>query len=543
MISTFVPSVPLSGGSRRFSETAESSANSFAEYENLGMDAFGLGTGAQNPLGGSGFGLLSTTAVNIATHQAAAAMPLPVDMLEDLSSSSSSSWSSSSSSCDDGFAAFEGFELCMQMYAALLEKKTRKRRRFLHELRALYPKQSVWWLLYVHPRIGVLYNPDGPKAKDFKSAFIVTRTMFLAIVAEFRAQNYIPRGDFDALGRESSPLELLILGSLGILGGSLQHSRLFDSTLISRHVHYVFFKDFVQVMKNVWYPRHVRLPTSVELQLWSKTYARAGLPGVIASVDGVHVPLSQCPENMKLLCSSRYGYHTLAYLVVGDTMGRIWHVSGGYPGSYNDPAMLQEDPVLQAILNGLLVSDHVWELLDEDGNSRWMKGALILSDNGFSNFARVLKPIKITPSRKATAWSEWIESMRKDIERIFGQLKRHCDMLKDGYRFKSFTTNDNIFYTICALHNLVRDTEASENGYWSHLATNEGGGGNAPPPAAVDAYPTQVYSDVAYNAHRNLWIEHFHAAVSDGRVFWPQRKGEVGYNKYNREKNQGRNFG
>ena len=50
-------------------------------------------------------------------------------------------------------------------------------------------------------------------------------------------------------------------------------------------------------------------------------------------------------------------------------------------------------------------------------------------------------------------WSEMLESLRKDIECLFGMMKQEFAILKYGSRFNSLELMDEIFLICCAIHN------------------------------------------------------------------------------------------
>ena len=50
-------------------------------------------------------------------------------------------------------------------------------------------------------------------------------------------------------------------------------------------------------------------------------------------------------------------------------------------------------------------------------------------------------------------WTEMLESLRKDVECLFGELKQEFAILKYGSRFNDLTLMDSIFLTCCAIHN------------------------------------------------------------------------------------------
>ena len=52
-------------------------------------------------------------------------------------------------------------------------------------------------------------------------------------------------------------------------------------------------------------------------------------------------------------------------------------------------------------------------------------------------------------------WSEWLESVRKDVECTFGVLKQRFRFLRNACRYHLADTIENAMKTACMLHNLL----------------------------------------------------------------------------------------
>ena len=83
------------------------------------------------------------------------------------------------------------------------------------------------------------------------------------------------------------------------------------------------------------------------------------------------------------------------------------------------------------------------------------RGAWLLVDNGYLNWSTTIPPMKQTMLYKETRWSEWLESMQKDVECTFGILKGRWRILKSGIRLHGVDVADNIWKTYYALHNMM----------------------------------------------------------------------------------------
>ena len=75
-------------------------------------------------------------------------------------------------------------------------------------------------------------------------------------------------------------------------------------------------------------------------------------------------------------------------------------------------------------------------------------------DNGYLNWEVAIPPMKRTMYITETR-SEWLESMRKDVECTFRILKGRFRILKAGVRLHGITMADDIWMTCSALHNML----------------------------------------------------------------------------------------
>jgi hypothetical protein len=90
-------------------------------------------------------------------------------------------------------------------------------------------------------------------------------------------------------------------------------------------------------------------------------------------------------------------------------------------------------------------------------------GCWVLCDNGYLAWSTTIPPYKCSKDRRAKCWSEWIESMRKDVECTFGILKGRWRILKTGIRLHGTKPANHIFKTCCALHNWLLEIDGLDN--------------------------------------------------------------------------------
>ena len=80
--------------------------------------------------------------------------------------------------------------------------------------------------------------------------------------------------------------------------------------------------------------------------------------------------------------------------------------------------------------------------------------------------------MKSTTYRSEIRFSEWIESMRKDVECTFGILKGRWRILKYGIRLWGMKKCDSVWLTCCALHNWLLEVDGLAFGWEIGVRSN-----------------------------------------------------------------------
>jgi hypothetical protein len=103
---------------------------------------------------------------------------------------------------------------------------------------------------------------------------------------------------------------------------------------------------FLKEHYDVW----VRPPqTLMELNTMETIFSRCGLPGCVASMDGVHVELGCAPARDRHLYVGKEGYPTVAFNVcVGHNL-HIYSCSQAHYGARNDKTMATLDGYLKMV--------------------------------------------------------------------------------------------------------------------------------------------------------------------------------------------------
>ena len=125
----------------------------------------------------------------------------------------------------------------------------------------------------------------------FRRRFRLPYNQFIELVKEAKLRNWFPRwSSQDATGKHSSPLPLMILGSLHYLGRGWTFDDIEENTAIDEETHRQFLHCFLQVGSTKLYNQHVCEPTTpAEAEHHMHEMATAGFPGCLGSTDATHI--------------------------------------------------------------------------------------------------------------------------------------------------------------------------------------------------------------------------------------------------------------
>ena len=239
-----------------------------------------------------------------------------------------------------------------------------------------------------------------------------------------------------------------------------------ECTGISEEVHRCFFHVFIKFGSTKLYKEYVIAPNESNQEYLSHQheYNLVGCHGAIGSTDAVHV-LSERIRYKRRNAHIAFKMSNTArtYNVTVNHRRRILSATGGHPATWNDKTLVLFDDFARGIHDGKILNDLDFELfeLNEEGEvvAAKYQGCWLLVDNGYLNWSTTVPPMKISFDRRECRWSEWIESMRKDVECTFGILKGRWRILKSGIRLHGAPAADAVFKTCCALHNWLLEVD------------------------------------------------------------------------------------
>lgn len=130
------------------------------------------------------------------------------------------------------------------------------------------------------------------------------------------------------------------------------------------------------------------------------------------------------------------------------------HCTSGYPGTQNDKTISRTDELIQALRKLAVFRNYRFHVFSLKGDKIPLVGAYAIVDGGYHRWRELQCAFKHAVFKSlAWAWSRWFGSTRKDVECLFGSMKKRFRILRDAMPFQYAKDIDNIMFTCCVLHN------------------------------------------------------------------------------------------
>jgi hypothetical protein len=248
------------------------------------------------------------------------------------------------------------------------------------------------------------------------------------------------------------------------LGRGWTFDDLEEQTAISEETHRQFLHIFIEWGSTTLYDTCVKTPTNAEeVATHMHEFGIAGLHGAVGSTDATHVGMERCTCRLiNAHSGAKLSMPSRTYNLTVNHRKQILSSTRGHPARWNDKTLVLFDDFVMALNDGEL-DDVEFTLLqlDTEGNVMRVrhKGAWLLVDNGHLRWAVTVPPCKSSVHCPEIRFSEWLESMRKDVECTFGIMKGRFRILKTGIRLHGIEATDKVWLTCCALHNFLLEAD------------------------------------------------------------------------------------
>ena len=151
----------------------------------------------------------------------------------------------------------------------------------------------------------------------------------------------------------------------------------------------------------------------------------------------MHIKWSNCPAGDYNCCKGKEGYPTLAFEAITDHNRRIMGILSVQFGTRNDKHIVKLDAAVAKIRDGWYKTV-TWNFYDSDGQLKTALGVYLICDGGYLRW-----PILVCPYQSAHLatlegyFLSNLKSIRKDVECVFGILKKRRKMVEWGIRFRN----------------------------------------------------------------------------------------------------------
>lgn len=337
------------------------------------------------------------------------------------------------------------------------EKEEDGKKRLAFKTRRVYDRESYkesFWFKFMQRDLTDLNGRDG---KLFRNRFTVPYQVFTQLLTF--AEKWFPQRDFDICGRELTPIFLKLLGTLRMLGKGCSWDLLYELSGVSAEVHRKWTLAFIDKFSKELYSVYVHGPrNSEELNSVTSLYAACGFPGCIGSTDCVHIRWDLCPALwFSSFKNGKNSYASIAYEMTVDHSKRFQSTTIGHYGTTSDKTIVKFDGFVNEVRFGELYTEAEFKLQVDE--KRWVieKGLYLLVDGGYHKWRIMQCPLKHTNEEDESRWSEFAESVRKDVECSFGILKKRFQILKNAISWHRKSDIDNAVFSCVILHNMLHE--------------------------------------------------------------------------------------
>jgi len=261
------------------------------------------------------------------------------------------------------------------------------------------------------------------------------------------------------------PIEIKIMIALRILGRANCADDIQEMSEVPSSSIHVIFKMFVRNFSRHAYELFVKIPQGERLKQTLQCYSLLGFPGCVGCIDGTQVVWFRSPKKHSIINTGKEDEPTLGFLIVVDHSKYIMYVSQWFHGSANDISKIKNDPHMRRCMSGQL-ADIKFNMFTRQGTLQQCKGAYFITDGGMPKCSIFIDPIKNPCSKKETYWSEWLESVRKDVECAIGAIKTRFRFLWFMIFYHDYETIEHAFKTSCIIHNMLLIHDGNDLSQW-----------------------------------------------------------------------------
>ena len=216
-------------------------------------------------------------------------------------------------------------------------------------------------------------------------------------------------------------------------------------------------EEFDNVLIKIFSTEFLRSPTADDLKSIVAFHKEIyGVPGMLGSLDCTHTDWNSCPVAWQSSYKSAHnGSPSLILEALADHHLWVWHFAYGFAGSMNDINVMKQSPLFQRFING-----HFHRLEESAKVTPYFIGTqqfnslFVLVDGIYPAYSRFVRSMKRPVTAEEKFFAKWQEACRKDIERVFGVMKRSWKFLAHPIELQGLDKIASRVYACLILHNM-----------------------------------------------------------------------------------------
>ena len=130
--------------------------------------------------------------------------------------------------------------------------------------------------------------------------------------------------------------------------------------------------------------------------------------------------------------NGKHNYASIAYGMTVDHSKRFPATTIGHYGTTSDKTIVKFDGYISKVRFDKAFTEAKFKI--QISEKKWIveQGVYLLVDGGYHKWRIMICPLKHTVDTDKARWSEFAESLRKDVECSFGILKKRFQLLKSA---------------------------------------------------------------------------------------------------------------
>lgn len=294
--------------------------------------------------------------------------------------------------------------------------------------------------------------------QDFRRRYRMRKSLFQKIVNDAMAFDPYFQQKMDAFGIPGIHPYVKVGSSLHMMAYNSPADALEEYFRLAESTAMESFERFINFIVIEYGPVYLGQLSPEELERLLQEQQQRGLPGCYGSLDCTHFRWSGCPTAFHGSYLDRNKVISINAEAVAGKDGRFSHAFIGSPGSLNDINVLGRS----TFLNHHASLPHVAYSLQTDNGLLTFQEPYVLVDGIYPNFRCLVSAAGDQHVERQAIFQQHHESVRKDVERAFGMLKKRFPILND-IRLHRHEVVLTLIKACFILHNMIIEDERGQD--------------------------------------------------------------------------------